>query len=371
MKKNYLPDFFEEKQKYYLESLKRETGFFFNPTNDGLTNHGKNLQVGFSTFALKLYFIFGEWNNLTNNEKNEWISLINSFQLNKESLPRNSYIDSEVYNFYTKPPTKKRIKNNIKSLMNVMSISTYDSFYTNFVNTIRAESKQAIATLNQIGSKNEKPYDNFPIREDIPIFINSFDWTRPWHAGSHFSSLCVFSATQLDKSEYLKSKEILYNNVTLFSNKNTGSYYKGKQPSPKEVINGAMKVLTGLDWLELPIHYPEKLIDFCLNIIPENDGCDIVDLVYVLFRASKESDYKKKEVVDYLLQTIDLIMNQSYEDGGFSYFLNKSQTHYGGLLISEGRPTPDIHGTLLLNWALSMIDNLSETNQLNWNILKP
>ena len=33
----------------------------------------------------------------------------------------------------------------------------------------------------------------------------------------------------------------------------------------RQVINGAMKVITGLDWLGHEIHYPKKLIDYCLK----------------------------------------------------------------------------------------------------------
>ena len=32
-----------------------------------------------------------------------------------------------------------------------------------------------------------------------------------------------------------------------------------------------MKVITGLDWIEKPIHYPEKIIDFCLKVDPGSE----------------------------------------------------------------------------------------------------
>ena len=56
---------------------------------------------------------------------------------------------------------------------------------------------------------------------------------------------------------------------------------------------------------------------------------------------------------------------------GFSYFLNKSQTHYYGVKISKGLNTPDIHGTTLLVWALSMILEIIEFENFKWNPLKP
>lgn len=60
-----------------------------------------------------------------------------------------------------------------------------------------------------------------------------------------------------------------------------------------------MKVITGLDWINRPIHLPNEIIDFCLSIEPESDGCDIVDLVYVLYKSCKQTNYKVKEVQTY------------------------------------------------------------------------
>ena len=54
-----------------------------------------------------------------------------------------------------------------------------------------------------------------------------------------------------------------------------------------------------------------------------------------------------------------------------TYFLNKSQTHYYGIKITNGLNEADLHGTLLLVWALSMILNISENENLSWNIIKP
>ena len=59
------------------------------------------------------------------------------------------------------------------------------------------------------------------------------------------------------------------------------------------------------------------------------------------------------------------------EYGGFSYFKNKSQTHYYGVEISNGLNTPDIHGTTLLVWALAMIFKILGDDYPNWSIIKP
>ena len=38
---------------------------------------------------------------------------------------------------------------------------------------------------------------------------------------------------------------------------------------------------------------------------------------------------------------------------------------------NKGFNEADLHGTLLLTWALSMIININENENLSWNILKP
>ena len=39
--------------------------------------------------------------------------------------------------------------------------------------------------------------------------------------------------------------------------------------------------------------------------------------------------------------------------------------------ISNGNNEPDIHGTLLLTWALSMIFKITENENYDWKVLKP
>ena len=114
--------------------------------------------------------------------------------------------------------------------------------------------------------KIKKKYLDFPCSElEIKKFIDSFNWDFPWNAGAHFASLCVFSKTQLDDYLFVKNKLILEKNISRYLSQDTGSYHTQSVSSSDEVINGAMKIISGLDWLNSEIHYPDKLIDFCLN----------------------------------------------------------------------------------------------------------
>ena len=85
-----------------------------------------------------------------------------------------------------------------------------------------------------------------------------------------------------------------------------------------------------------------------------------------------KTKYKRKEVIDYLVSFYELIFQHYYEDsGGFSYGVHESQKLYYGVRISKGGNEADIHGTLLLTWALSMIFNITENNDYGWKVIRP
>ena len=66
---------------------------------------------------------------------------------------------------------------------------------------------------------------------------------------------------QTDLTEYV------YKYLDSLINRETGAYFSGIIPNENEVINGAMKVITGLDWINKQIHEPEKLIDLFAVLI--------------------------------------------------------------------------------------------------------
>tara|TARA_Y100000741_G_C18252569_1_gene557792 strand:- start:236 stop:1372 length:1137 start_codon:yes stop_codon:yes gene_type:complete len=373
-----------EKHLFWIENLntevinflsklqKKESKFTYYPALEGLTEEGKKLNLGFSCFAAKIKYILNEPKDFNDEEKKNWSDYINSFQKEINSQPKNSYIDDNFLQFHESQNYIKFTKNNIKKLLNKTNYFDFNSEREDLVNYIKAETKQAISTIYEMGQKNILPYYEFPKEiNDINKYLNNLNWSLPWTSGAQFAALCVFTQTQLTSE-----KEHSINSLVAFSdklvNKKNGFYYLGNINNQTQLINGAMKILTGLHWIEKEIHYPEKLIDFCLNTEPNSEGCDLVDIVYVLYRCSLQTEYKLKEIKDYLVDLIDIIESHYFKNqGGFSYYQDKSQIYYYGLKITKGTKTPDIHGTILLVWALSMIFDVIGYKEMNWNILKP
>ena len=195
-------------------------------------------------------------------------------------------------NSFYKTKNKKIVKDTLKP---ILGKGKFESKKSEALRHIRSESKQAIASLAQVGYSSKKNYENFPqTEEDIINFLNSLDWRFPWQAGAQFASLCVFIKTQIsDNSSQTRLSIFLNQYIEKLLDNETGSYFIGKPTKSNEVINGAMKVITGLSWIECNIHLPEKLIDYCLDSKPSSEGCDLVDVVYVLHSSMNYSNYRK------------------------------------------------------------------------------
>ncbi|MDC3404830.1 hypothetical protein OAY26_03895 [Acidimicrobiia bacterium] len=356
----------------FLDSLQRDV-YKFNPVKKGITSNGNKLELGLSCYAIKIYFITGRWDSLPNHKKETWIKFINSFQSSKNDFATNAFIDKEYIKAYNEFSLTKNIKETVKSFLIYLNYKDYRLRSEKLEDFITAESKQAISTLIQVNYKPTKQYQSKLMGENaIHNYLNSLNWQNAWNAGAQFSSLCVFVSTQVEGNKKQLLKNILVDFMKTVSNPENGGFYTQNIPEERELINGAMKVITGLDWLGAEIPYPKKLIDTCLNAKPNMEGCDIVDIIYVLYMCNGITDYRSEDIKEYFETLLSLIESHYFfGEGGFSYFLKKSQTHYYGVEISKGLNTPDLHGTLLLIWGISMIAKVVDLPISNWNILKP
>jgi hypothetical protein len=356
----------------YLQTLKapNQPGRF-SPCVEGATELGQQIALGFSSFALKTYYTLGLWEKLHSRERAAWTAFLKSFQVDSNPTHRrvhhNAFIDRPVVRYLaTQVPWHQWLVEHIFRPKHL----------TYLQKVIIAETKQAIATLAQVGESAERPYRGFPVKPtDIRDYLLLLDWTKPWGAGGQASALVVFLTTEAPRFlEHVEIQGLLDVCAQFFeslADRETGAYFKGSVPVHGQLINGAMKVLTALDWLEVPIHYPERLIDTCLESLPSSDGCHLVDAVYVLYRCLQQTQYSRGQIQAYCTQVLDMIKQHRNPDGGFSYNIRGSQTHYYGVPISQGLAESDIHGTCLLTWAVAMILETLDNNPVGWRVIKP
>lgn len=362
-----------EKNLIFLNNLKKEKNqkdFHFLPCIEGLTIDGKAISLGFSCYMIKLLYIHDEWNLLDPVIQLDWSDYLNSYQSTNESFPDNSYIDQNLLKIHNKNNLKKDTKYLIKSVLNAAGIKKYISKKTFLEEIIFAETKQAISTLKQINMKSKFEYvTKYRTENELITYLNNLDWSKPWASGAQFANICATIPNSKENNNLINVLKDFSNSLV---DSEVGGYFKNQTPSDKELINGSMKIISGLDWIDHEIHYPHKLIDTCLNISPYSEGCDLVDTVYVLFKCYEAADYKRNEIEDYFRVLIEIIQQHFHENtGGFSYYINKSQTHYYGVEISKGKNVADIHGTLLLTWAISLITQHIQPESNPFKIIKP
>ena len=245
-----------------------------------------------------------------------------------------------------------------------------------------AETRQAFSSLILLGSKPKLPYLNIPYTfKGVEKYLNMFNWSKPWGAGSHFSHLLFFynaNKTLFNIHHDLADKLIDYaiDYVNKMQSKEDGAWYKGNNVTLQQKINGAMKVITGLKVVnKVNFRFPEKLINLALGASNNAHACDNFNIVYVLKYANEltESNYRYKEIKDFCLNRLEIYKNYYYpEFGGFSFLPKKANVYYYEAKITKGLNEPDIHGTCLFLWGISIIVQiLGIDKELGFNELIP
>ena len=68
-------------------------------------------------------------------------------------------------------------------------------------------------------------------------------------AGAQFANMSLF-LSQLENEKINKHTKDIINFIDEVCDSQTGAYFINPKPSNRELINGSMKVISGLDWLD-------------------------------------------------------------------------------------------------------------------------
>ncbi|MCR4314435.1 MAG: hypothetical protein NUV84_04280 [Candidatus Uhrbacteria bacterium] len=254
----------------------------------------------------------------------------------------------------------------LRSILSQLKQGQWPDFSNNTY--IRAETRQTYSALLLHGVIPERIYTDIPTQpEEIKQFLSRLDWSHPWGAGSHFSHLLFFlsllhQAGRLKEETYLQARCAATSFVDTLQHEADGAWYTGN-PSHRQKVNGAMKVITGLLVDDLSFRYPQQLIDLCLqaDTTTARDACDQINQVLVLRHSSRllNSDYRQEDIRGFCERTLEDWKDYYYPSlGGFSFHKHRANDRYYGAKITRGHDEPDIHGTLMFTWGLSMMKHL-------------
>jgi hypothetical protein len=236
-----------------------------------------------------------------------------------------------------------------------------------------AETRQAMATLFAVGSAPTCKVGGFPLDpEKIKRFLDNLDWRHPWGAGAQAGHLLFFLRHgDGDERARLAGKDAVLNFFGGIESPVTGGWYRG-QVSNQEIINGAMKVLSGLYWWDEPARRAEVLAETAAWEPDDAHDCALVNRMFVLHRLSAQHGRVPDGAVEIVRASLDAMPAFIQADGGFSASKSGSLPYYYYTKVSDGRPVGDLHGLALFTWGITLGAHLlGKERSLGWRLVAP
>lgn len=225
---------------------------------------------------------------------------------------------------------------------------------------IRAETRQAASTLVMVGSSPEYPMPvEAKTKKELETFFSRLDWSRPWASASHVSHLLFFWSINHrilgvdDDYDYLIDDALA--RLEDIRDPTTGTWFVGRC-SDAEKLNGAMKVLSGLQWADRAYPDCHTLVDFALSQPFRNDSCGFLNRLFVIREGLKGcmTGYRESDVHELARLVLEETNRFRGGDGGYCFFPGRSQTTYYGVNTSKGLSVGDLHGTAMMVWAIAL-----------------
>lgn len=298
-------------------------------------------------FAMKIAWQTGLWEQWPEQRRHACVKFIQSFQhedgwfvdpwlLKASKISMKDYLRFLLGRFHWRDLQAKKRKN------------------------VRAETRQSASTLLMVGATPLYPLP-CEIRsvEDVRKYMQGLDWRNPWSAGSHVSHQLFMLTVNHQYFSQLSSYEDLidafFDQLVQFHDKKTGTWFVGG-PSDTIKINGAMKIFSGLQWLNRPYPDTRPLLDFALQQPFQKDGCGFLNRLFVIWQAIKDvpDGYRQEDIRRLAWEVLETVKLFHQDDGAFSFFQDHSQTYYYGASVSHGYKVSDLHGTVMLVWAMAI-----------------
>lgn len=324
------------------QKSKNKKGYYSYSYSGDIYDEKQQWNVGSSVFALRCYYTVGINNSKDIEDAKNYIL---KFQ------EHNYFYDKFIYK-------KSFLKNFLLSIKNNEFFNLFNIKYKT------AETRQVLSTLLLF----DAILDNFNVKlpSNIQNYISQLNWKDPWGAGSHFAHIMFLNKIalkqkQITQEEYLNNVKVALNFLDTIQHSENGGWYNGN-PDNRIIINGAMKVITGLQNADISyIKNADRLIDICLESASDEQACDNFNIIFVLHYCNKvlNSDYRYDEIQNFALNRLKKYKaHYKQDEGGFSFYPFSSNVKYYGVEITKGKNESDIHGTFLFLYGISLILNI-------------
>lgn len=290
-------------------------------------------------FAVKAGWHTGLWHQWDEQTRARHVELIKSFQ-----RPEGVFVDDAMQRRFRVGSLLDRMRGH-RGLPNARE------------RTVAAETRQSAATLLQVG---ERPRYELPVPHRDPVsvrnYIRSLDWRVPWDAGSHASHLIFFlHVNQILRDDDSDSRlDAAFEELDALRDPASGSWFEGAVDTRMR-INGAMKVLTAYRWTGRRVLHAKELLDLALDATFNEDGCSFLNRLFVVQQAVPFAPgYRVEHVRSFALECFHRALRFRQADGGFSFYTHGAQRRYFDAYVSLGGRQSDMHGVVMLTWAIAI-----------------
>jgi len=337
-------------------------GWYRLCTRGDLLRPSPHAGLGFSCYAAKIMVECGLWDSLPSEHREAWIRHIQSFQLDAGHPGHGMFRDPWV--------ELRGMPRNIYGYLH--NRHWRDLFHINWQNRW-AESRQAVSTLFAVDAQPRSPISGFPIEPDeIRVLLDSLNWRHPWGAGAQVGHLLFFLRhTQVSETEKTIALDTILEFLASIKSCETGGWYRSNVAN-QEIINGAMKIISGLAWWDIPVQYPEVLARSAVASTNAAHDCALANRLFVLYHLQKQLKTTLPGVEAVVEASLRSASTFIQADGGISSTPDRSLRVYYGAGVSKGYPVGDLHGLMLLSWAITLGAHLvGKQDQLGWRLVAP
>jgi len=281
----------------------------------------RNSTIYSSIFALFILDLFDEVNNLSIRDKNSWIEVIRDQQ------------DVETGLFF--PPGLNEHKN-LKQILQLTA------FCLSALRILDSECKYPLGYMENWDSiyKLDKYFDIYGCFRGVPTSGNM---------AMFLGIFLTYLYEQSHQPKYIELLEYWFDQHYLYQNKLSGFWNKNTSLNPYHNFQNGFHQMSIFKYWGKPVTNSNKIIDYILKIqdnngnfspYPGGSGCYNYDAADILIFLSKQTSYRKFEIIIALKKLLQIIIESQNEDGGFcetqelptNFFSSFNKNHFSFIL---------------------------------------